>query len=153
MAILLKFMILYLAVFFSAPALSNVYKWLDQAGRIHFSDQKPQDKTVETVDLSEIITYASTTVLSNESTTMHDKNAFASKKIIMYSATWCGICKQAKKYFKKKKLAFIDYDIDKSEKARRDYKKLKARGVPVILVGKKRMNGFDVKKFESMYRS
>jgi len=45
----------------------------------------------------------------------------------------------------------VSYDIETSKKGKRDFIKLKARGVPVILVGKKRMNGFDVRKFEAMY--
>ena len=69
----------------------------------------------------------------------------------MYSTTWCGVCKKAKRYFKSKKIPFTEYDIEKSEQAAREFKKLRGRGVPVILVGDSRMNGFSVKNFDRLY--
>lgn len=45
-----------------------------------------------------------------------------------------------------------EYDIEKDAQARREYDALGARGVPVILVGKKRMNGFSAAGFEKLYR-
>jgi hypothetical protein len=46
---------------------------------------------------------------------------------------------------------FSEYDVDKSSKGKRDFKKLGGKGVPVILVGKQRMNGFSAGKFEKIY--
>lgn len=70
----------------------------------------------------------------------------------MYSTSWCGYCKKAKQYFKKNNITFTEYNIEKNAKAKREYKKMGATGVPVILVGKKRMNGFSQKGFEAIYR-
>jgi len=52
----------------------------------------------------------------------------------------------------RKGIRFTEYDIEKSSKGKRLYKNLGARGVPVILVGKKRMNGFSEAGFEKIYR-
>jgi len=62
----------------------------------------------------------------------------------MYSAAWCGICKKANEYFKANNIKYKEYDIDKSSKGKRILKKLGAKGVPVILVGDKHLNGFSV---------
>jgi len=70
----------------------------------------------------------------------------------MYSAVWCVICKQARRYFKKNGIAFKEYDIEKSIKGRRDYKRLNGRGVPIIMVGGKRLNGFDPKSFKTAHK-
>ena len=69
----------------------------------------------------------------------------------MYSTDWCHYCKKARQYFKKNNIAYTEYDIDKNKKAKRRYKEMGATGVPVILVGKKRMNGFNQKGFERIY--
>ena len=45
-------------------------------------------------------------------------------------ATWCSVCKKAK----------------------RKYKQLGATGVPVIIVGRKRMNGFSEAGFKRIYK-
>ena len=70
----------------------------------------------------------------------------------MYSTTWCGYCKQARNYFQQNNIAFAEYDVEKSDKGKRDYKKMNGRGVPIILVGDKRMNGFSPGAFEKIYR-
>jgi glutaredoxin len=73
------------------------------------------------------------------------------KKVVMYSAEWCGVCKKAKKYFKKNHIRYTNYDIDKNKSAKARYKKMGAKGVPVLFVGKKRMNGFSVAHFKRLY--
>ena len=55
--------------------------------------------------------------------------------IVMYSTTWCGDCKRAKKFFDKQKVAYIDVDIEKDEKGLAFMMKINdgARVVPTIL--------------------
>jgi len=139
---------------------AEVYKWVDKTGRTHFSDQPPLNVESENIELGELVTYTSAKVVDNNSDVTElikeEKSKprnYRRKKVIMYSAAWCGVCTKAKNYFKKNKIPFTEYDIDKSKKGKKDFKKLKARGIPVILVGKKRLNGFSAEKFESIYRS
>ena len=73
------------------------------------------------------------------------------KRVVMYSAAWCGVCKTAKKYFTEKKIAYSEYDIDTNPKAKADFDKMGGRGVPVILVGSRRMNGFSAGGFEQLF--
>ncbi|MCW8935379.1 MAG: glutaredoxin family protein [Gammaproteobacteria bacterium] len=155
-----KLLFITVSLSFSTLTHAEVYKWVDQSGRMHFSDQAPLNITSENIEITELVTYTSAKVVENDvdinETLSEDKTKpkkSRRKKVVMYSAAWCGVCTKAKKYFKKNKIPFKEYDIDKSKKAKSDFKKLKARGIPVILVGKKRLNGFNVKKFESIYRS
>ena len=69
----------------------------------------------------------------------------------MYSTSWCGYCNRARQHFKRNNIPYQEHDIEKSKKAARDYKKLKGRGVPVILIGKRRMNGFRPNVFDKIY--
>jgi len=149
---------------YSFSLSAEVYKWTDESGRTHFSDQPPLNQLSQSIDLGEISTYTSAKIVENDVQANENNNTVTEKKhsakkysgrkrVVMYSAAWCGICTKAKKYFRKNKIAYKEYDIDTSKKGRRDFKKLKASGVPVILVGKKRLNGFSIKKFEILYRS
>jgi glutaredoxin len=70
----------------------------------------------------------------------------------MYSAEWCGVCKRAKSYFQENAIAFNEKDIDKSGAARREFAELGGRGVPLILVGKRKLSGFSAASFEKIYR-
>ena len=131
---------LFLALTFTAQA--EIYKWTDTNGRVHFSDQKPA--TLELAPLKlKINTY--------QSVSYGKTDGSSGGKVVMYSTDWCGYCKQARKYFQQQSISFTEYDIEKNSRARAQYAKLGATGVPVILVGKKRMNGFSVKGFRKIY--
>ena len=131
-------------------AEADVYKWIDDDGNVHFGDKAPDDQKSEQLNF-EINTYTTVTYDLSVFERSEPRNRKKSSKVIMYSAEWCGVCKRAKNYFKQKAIPFTEYDIDKHQAGREQYKKLGARGVPVILVGKKRMNGFSATGFESMY--
>jgi len=138
------FLILVLSFVFSiGQSSAEIYKWVDANGKVQFSDQKPE--SIEAEELSfRINTYTNVTF---------DTSIFnVGQKVVMYSTDWCGYCKKARKYFKRNNISFTDYDIEKDKQAKKEYDKMGARGVPVILVGKKRMNGFSEKGFERIYK-
>ena len=66
---------------------------------------------------------------------MSDLYTTSPKTIVMYSTTWCGDCKRAKKFFVKQKVAYIDVDIEKDEKGLAFMMQINdgARVVPTIL--------------------
>ncbi len=130
-------------------AYSKIYKWVDETGRTHFSSSPPADGKADIVK-PKINTYTSRKLPTTD-IGQSKKRKTANKRVVMYSAVWCGICKTARNYFKKKGIAFKEYDIEASSKGRLDYKRLRGTGVPIIFVGKKRINGFDPKLFQSKY--
>lgn len=137
-------------LFLSIPLLlvfsiaeAEIYKWKDADGKVHISDRKPETGDAEIVKIK-VNTYTQVT---------YDKSTYdVGRKVIMYSTDWCGYCKKARAYFKKNNIPFTDHDIEKSSTARKKYEKLEATGVPVILVGDKRMNGFSENGFERIYK-
>lgn len=145
-----------IATLFLLPvtASGEIYKWVDADGKTHFSSSPPTHGEAETVEPKVINTYSSPDKSAapplSEIDTPNRKKANR-KKVVMYSTVWCPSCKTAKKYFRRKGIPFKEYDIETSAKGRRDYKKLKGTGVPIILVGKQRMTGFSASRFEKMY--
>ena len=73
------------------------------------------------------------------------------KRVVMYSASWCGVCKRARKWLTANAIPFKEFDIDQSTQGARDFRQLRGKGVPIILVGKKRLNGFSPAAFEAAY--
>lgn len=73
------------------------------------------------------------------------------KKVVMYSAPWCEACKQAKRFFQARGIPFRELNVEKNRMARLEMERLNARGVPMILVGSGRMNGFSAKRFLELY--
>ena len=140
-----------LALVLASPAVTaQLYKWVDDQGNVHYGDSPP-----ENADLKEITGEITSFTSADVEPFKYDPNLITaprdSKSVVMYSTTWCGYCKKAARYFRQKNISFKEYDIEKSEKAARDYKRLNGRGVPLILVGKQRMNGFNQKTFDKIY--
>lgn len=127
----------------SAGALAEIYRWTDENGKVHFSDRDPGDQKTESMEIR-VNVYKSVS---------YDASIFdTGPEVVMYSASWCPYCKKARNYFKAKGIAFTEYDIEKDAGAKSRYERMGATGVPVILVGKKRMNGFSEEGFERIYR-
>ena len=129
----------------STHVSAEIYKWVDEHGKTHFTDSPPAGQLAEEVELK-INTYTAVEV------TPLEERLGKSDKVVMYSATWCGICTKAKQYFKANNIPFVVYDIETSRAGKQGFKQLKGRGVPIILVGGQRMNGFSVARFEKLYR-
>lgn len=71
-------------------------------------------------------------------------------KIVLYSVAWCPHCKEAKEYFTANNIPFINKDVELDDKAMEELtKKYKSQGVPVIVIGdKKVIKGFNPEMFE-----
>ena len=150
----MKYLILFVSICLVAgPVSAEVYKWTDAKGIIHYSDKKPENQEVTELEFK-ITTYDTVSygTVSHDTEKANTHKADTKKHVVIYSASWCGACKKAKKYFRRNGIPFKEYDIEKGTKAKRLYKKLGATGVPVIIVGRKRMNGFTEAGFERIYR-
>ena len=123
---------------------AEIHKWRDQDGKIHFGDKPPAAAATEQITVKPNV-YASPSIEALSEIFSQDE------KVVMYGTTWCGYCKKARKYFSANGIRYKEYDIEHSEKGKRDYKKLGAKGIPVILVGKKRLNGFSERSFKRIY--
>jgi glutaredoxin len=132
----------------SQSAAAEIYRWQDEYGRVHFGDRAPAQQRTQQVELGKINTYSAPSAI-----TLEQGVPAAPRRVVMYTAPWCGVCKTAKRFLKDLGIRYTEYDIEKSSRARRKYNKLGARGVPVILVGRQRMNGFSAARMKTMLRN
>ena len=135
-----------------AGSSQTLFKWVDDQGVTHYGDNPPGQ-----AQLQQITGQISSFKTVNIEKFQYDPALFTrrnteGKPVIMYSTSWCGYCKKARQHFRKNRIPFDERDIEKSEMAAREYKKLNGRGVPVILVGKQRMNGFSSPAFDRIYQ-
>ena len=121
---------------------AEVYSWRDADGRVHFGDRKPADTAARRIDLPTVNSVGAVSV---------EPTAMSSRKVTLYSAVWCGYCRKARAHFKREAIPFDEFDVETSAKGRADYARLQGRGVPIILVGQQRMNGFDPDRFAALY--
>jgi glutaredoxin len=134
-----RYFLFAVALSISGFAHADVYKWKDADGRVQFGDRSSNTSA----EKMRIHSYP------QGSAEVTETNA-ARGDVVMYSASWCGVCKRARQYMVSKGIPFTEHDVEKSDIGRSDYKKLNGRGVPIILVGDKRMNGFSAASLERM---
>ena len=132
-----------------ASAGGGIYKWVDDNGNVHFSDKPPSEGKASEVKIR-INSYTSPRITVSPFANQTDKAA-DSKQVVLYSTRWCGYCKKARNYFQKNNIASTEYDVETTEKGKRDYHALGGSSVPIILVGGKRLNGFSAAAFERIY--
>ncbi len=132
-----------LFILFSLPGVAEIYQWTDATGQVHFGDRPPPDSSSKEVAV-QVNTYTSIT---------YDLSVFdTGNTLVMYTTDRCGYCRQARAYFHAHNIPYQERNIDSSRSARLQHKNMKATGVPVILLGKHRMNGFQEAQFRRFYQ-
>lgn len=70
--------------------------------------------------------------------------------ITMYSTSWCGVCKVARKYMNDHGISFVEHDVDQSPTARAEYLRLNPRqSVPTIQIDDEVLVGFAPQNLEA----
>lgn len=67
----------------------------------------------------------------------------AKTQVVVYGTETCPYCARTRAYLKTRNIAFGDFDVDKSEKGKHDFNELGGKAVPVILIGDRKLVGFD----------
>lgn len=136
MHLTIRFGLLSLLMFIGNQCLSaEIYKWVDEKGKTHYSDKQPAAVQVVKVD-PDINVMDSTEV----------------KSVTMYATSWCGYCRKARQFFKKEGIAFTEYDIEKDSSAKRRYDAFGGQGIPIIFVDETRINGFSEDKLTRLLK-
>lgn len=74
-------------------------------------------------------------------------------KVTMYATSWCPYCRAARNYFNANNIAFEEVDIEKSTEGRQAYRDLGGRGVPLIVVGRERIHGFNQPRLDALLKN
>ncbi len=73
----------------------------------------------------------------------------AKTRVVLYATATCPYCAKTQDYLKAKNIAFVRFDINESEQARKEFKQLKGEIVPMILVGNRQIVGFKPEVLDS----
>lgn len=128
-----------------AAQAQGLYRWTDAQGRVHYSSEPPPGVRAKEVRAR---TNAYSAPAPSAPATAAKPSAAAAPPVVMYATSWCPYCAKARAYFARNGIAYTEHDIEKSAGAHAEFKRLGGRGVPLILVGRERVNGFDELSFE-----
>ena len=130
------------------PAAAGVYKWTDAQGRVHYSDSPPPDQKAAQVKIK-VNSISGPAVVS----AFKAGSPAAKERVRLYTTSWCGYCKKAKAQLAGRRVPFDEIDVETSESGQREFASIGGRGVPVILVGGQRMDGFDAGRLDAMLQT
>jgi len=69
--------------------------------------------------------------------------------VIMLGAWWCSYCYQAKKYFQRNNIHYCEYDMENTPEGKQLYEKHGGGAIPIMLIGKYQLSGFDRHQIET----
>lgn len=73
------------------------------------------------------------------------------KPVTIYTSASCGYCHKAKAYLKEQGVPFTEKHADTDPVAQQELGRMKAKGVPVIVVGDEIIMGFDQHRLEALF--
>ena len=137
---------LFLGLLATAVQAQQIYRWVDANGRVQYSAEKPPAGAQQSVIQPRVSSIGGNAAAGA-------KAPAAKPAVKMYATDWCPYCKQAREYFARNGIPYVELDIEKSETAKAEHKRIGGRGIPVILVGNERMNGFSVERMAQMLKT
>jgi len=146
--------VLLLSLMWSLPTSAGVYKWKDKDGRIHYGDAPPEKSKAAEIRgrISSIKGPAVVSDLTPKSMANDATQSGRGGKVRIFTTQSCGYCKRAKAFLNARGTAYEELDVEASQAAYQEYKAMGGHGVPVILVGTQRMNGFSAQRLEEMLK-
>ena len=144
---------LLLALLAFAAQAQQIYRWVDASGRVQYSAEKPPSGAAASVIQPRVSAVGGNAASGSKAPAAKGERAAGKPAVKMYATDWCPYCKQAREYFARNGIAYIELDIEKSEAAKAEHKSIGGRGIPVILVGNERMNGFSEQRMAQMLKT
>lgn len=133
-------------------ASAQVYKWVDEQGRPHYGDRPPASAKTRPVT-APINTFEGTPVLTAAKPSSSAASGRRAEQVTIYTTTQCGYCIRAKQHMEKIGVPYVEQNVETSASARAEYGKLGARGVPVIISGTSRLDGYSAERLEALLKA
>lgn len=141
----------------------TVYKSIGPDGKTIYSDHPPDtgkvDKTFNFAHLpstplpESVIRYRDALEKGLNARLSEAKKPASRKQPILFSAQWCGYCRQAKSYLNEKKIAYTEYDVDTEEGVRALVAAGGGQGVPILLWHEQKISGFSPQAYDRLFRN
>lgn len=133
----LSMLLLYTAT--AAATGGGVYKWVDPGGRTHYSDQPPP---ADVRNAQQIRSKGNVVEVDKES--FAAKQAQAKNPVVLYANNCGPFCDQAREHLARRGIAYSQRDPSIDPEHAQALKKLVGvMEVPVIVVGKSHMKGYE----------
>ena len=147
---------LLLAATAAAQTTTTLYKSVGPDGKVIYSDRPdPRAQTSKTLTFENLPASplsAETLAYLEQLQKSAEQRASAAPQgdVVLFSAVWCGYCKQAKNYLASKQVAYREFDID-TKQGLAAYAQAGGRsGVPLLVANGQRVSGFSSAAYDAV---
>ena len=137
---------LFVLIFASVMACAGnaqVYKWTDNEGKPVYGDRPPPDVKSSDVRIP-VTSFGGSPVFKRFSSPgVRKPGDMTPPELVLYSADWCGVCREAKAFFGANNIAYREVNIDKDTTGAAEFKRVYGGGgIPLAVAGEKTIRGF-----------
>jgi glutaredoxin len=138
---------LALLFFLAIQAFAIFYSWTDRNGVKHYSNDPPPDgeKVTDLIVMEESVieeSKADTTKPQGEEPPENPANS-GNQEVYVYFDPLSDQCVQALAFFDQNKIPYTKIDVTASEDEQQRFKNVQGKGVPLIFIGERRMDGWN----------
>lgn len=72
-------------------------------------------------------------------------------EVVLYGTTNCGYCKQARAHLQSRGIPYLEKNVSSNAQAESEWRDLGGRGVPLIVMGSRKLTGFSAASFDKTY--
>jgi len=149
--IALKLALLAVLIFKTPDALAGVFKCTGADGRISYQSRPCNSDNVQAeIKLRKSVTNYANSASENSTKKQKTASTVTTPSVVLYSTDWCGYCTKVRQLFDENKIAYKEFDIEKSAKAKREYDKLNGKGVPLTKIDKTLVSGYNPQRLLSL---
>src|SRR2546425_6117871 len=146
----MRLLLACLALLVAANAAAQIYRWTDEKGHVVYGNQPPAGAKPDVVQ-DRINSYGGPPEMRQAPpVSAATPPPVAAVPVVLYATSWCPYCAQARAYFAKKGVSYIEHDVEKSAAAQAEFKRLGGRGVPLIVHGANVMRGFREQSLDAL---
>jgi len=157
---MMKLVVLAAALAAAPVHADTVYKSVGPDGKVTYSQRPPADgkvdKTLSFANLpstplpDSVVRYREELQKSMKKR-LSDPDRRDTATPVLFTAVWCGYCRQAKAYLAQKGIAYREYDVDTPDGMRAFAEAGAARGVPVLQWKGQNVQGFSRGAYDTLF--
>jgi len=136
----------------------TLYKVVGPDGKITYSDKRPIKGNVEkkltfkNLPRTQLPASASSQSATGGTTKVTNNAKTISGQVTLFTASWCGYCKQAKAYLASQSINYREVDIE-TQDGMAEFSQAGGSGaVPLLMAGKESLQGFSPEAYDDLLK-